>query len=136
MLLVCLGAPFGADGLSDPIWARGALAGPTGGSFIGFIAASYIMGRCAEAGHDRPRRVHRLVAWMLAAEAAIYACGLFWLPFGMAIKGGYNVSKVRAVALQLAEGSASAGSQLRLTEALVAPRLSRVVLSAIHPHVS
>lgn len=88
--LVCVGAPFGSSGLYEPVWARGALVGSTGGFFAGFIVASLVMARCTQAGHDRPRSVYRLLPWLLAAEVCIYACGLFWLPFGMAIRRGVS----------------------------------------------
>ncbi len=97
MVLVCLGAPFGAGGRVDPIWRLplgGAILGPTGGYLAGFLPASYIMGRCAEAGSDRPRSFYRMLPWMLAAEAAIYACGLFWLPFGLAISAGVSPAAI------------------------------------------
>lgn len=92
--LVCVGAPFGSSGVSDPVWARGAVVGPTGGFFVGFVAAAAIMARCTAAGHDRPRSAYRLAAWLLAAEVACYACGLFWLPFGMAIRRGVSPDAV------------------------------------------
>ena len=88
VLLVCLGAPFGAGGKVDPVWAKGAILSPTGGYLWGFILASHVMGRCAERGDDRARRVLWLALYMLAAEGAIYALGLLWLPFGLAIKAG------------------------------------------------
>jgi hypothetical protein len=31
---------------------------------------------------------------MFLAEGAMYACGLFWLPFGLAIKAGVSPSKI------------------------------------------
>ncbi len=86
VLLVCLGAPFGAGGKVDPVWLKGAVVGSSGGYLWGFILASWVMGRCAERGLDRARRVYWLALYMFAAEGAIYACGLFWLPFGLAIK--------------------------------------------------
>lgn len=93
--LVCLGAPFGAGGRALAVWNKGALAGPSGGYFVGFVAASYIMGVCAEKAHDRPtRRVWRLVAWMLAAEAAIYLCAVLVYPLGLANATGKPVSAV------------------------------------------
>ena len=94
VILVCLGAPFGAGGKVDPIWSKGAILAPTGGFLIGFIFATFIMGRCAEAGKDRPRRVLWFILYMLLAEGAMYACGLFWLPFGLAIKAGVSPSKI------------------------------------------
>ena len=94
VILVCLGAPFGAGGKFDPIWEKGAIIAPTGGYLFGFIFSTLIMGRCAERGHDRPRRVLWLILYMFLAEGAMYACGLFWLPFGLAIKAGVSPSKI------------------------------------------
>lgn len=92
--MVCLGAPFGSDGTSRAVWQRGALIGPTGGFFAGMVLASWVMGRCAQAGHDRPRATHRMLLWMVAAEAAIYTCGMFWFPLGLAIARNVSPSAV------------------------------------------
>jgi biotin transport system substrate-specific component len=94
VLLVCLGAPFGSNGKYDPVWEKGALVGANGGYFAGFILSSLIMGICSEKGHDRPRSSYFLVPWMLLAEGVTYACGLFWLPFGMAIARGVSPSAI------------------------------------------
>lgn len=94
VLLVNLGAPFGAGARVDPIWLRGASAGSTGGYFFGFLAATWLMGVCAEKGHDRARSMHRLAAWLFAAQAVIYVCGLFWLPFGLAIRRNVSPSVI------------------------------------------
>jgi len=94
VLLVCLGAPFGAGGRVDPVWQKGAIVGSSGGYLWGFILASYVMGRCSERGFDRARRVYWLTLYMFAAEGAIYACGLFWLPFGLAIKANVSPSAI------------------------------------------
>lgn len=67
--MVCVGAPFGAGGKALAIWQRGALIGSTGGYLAGFVAASYIMGVCAERADDRPSwRIWRMVLWMCLAE--------------------------------------------------------------------
>lgn len=94
VLLVNLGAPFGAGARVDPVWLRGASAGATGGYFFGFILASLMMGVCAESGHDRARSMHRLAAWLFSAQAVIYVCGLFWMPFGLAIRRGVSPSVI------------------------------------------
>jgi len=69
----------GAAGL--PVFAFGggaaALAGPTGGYLIGFMPAAYVAGSLAQKGWDR--RIGTTVLAMALANAAIYACGLFWL---------------------------------------------------------
>ncbi len=51
-----------------------ALAGPTGGYLIGFLAAAYITGLLAEKGWDR--RVGTTIVAMLLGNAVIYAFGL------------------------------------------------------------
>jgi biotin transporter BioY len=70
----------GAAGL--PVFAHGnsgfgALAGPTGGYLIGFVAAAYIVGWLAEKGWDR--RIATTVLAMVLGNIAIYAFGLLWL---------------------------------------------------------
>lgn len=69
----------GAAGL--PVFAYGggaaALLGPTGGYLMGFLPAAYITGSLAERGWDR--RFGTTVLAMVLGNAAIYACGLFWL---------------------------------------------------------
>jgi biotin transport system substrate-specific component len=94
--MVCVGAPFGADGLSKPVWNKGAIVSSSGGYFYGFIFASLIMGRAAERGHGRFtwRSAFWMTVWMLGAELAIYACGLFWMPFGLAIARNSSPSAV------------------------------------------
>ncbi len=75
--MVCVGAPFSASAKPDPMWNKGAIVGASGGYFVGFIAASFIMGVAAErgAGRGAPRSLARLVLWMFAAEGALYAFG-------------------------------------------------------------
>ena len=94
VILCCVGAPFGADGKYAPVWAKGAIVGASGGYFYGFVFASLIMARASSRGHDRPRSAYWLVAWMLAAELAIFACGLFWMPFGLAIVSNKSPSAI------------------------------------------
>jgi len=70
----------GAVGL--PVFAGGAagvarLAGPTGGYLAGFVLAALVLAWCVDRGLDR-RRGTALLA-MLAAEIAIYTCGVLWL---------------------------------------------------------
>lgn len=60
----------------------------------GFVFASLIMARCSSLGHDRLRSAYMLIPWLVAAELAIYACGLFWMPFGMAIRRGVSPSAI------------------------------------------
>ena len=94
LVLVCLGAPFSTSGTVDPVWEKGGILSSTGGFLWGFIAASYIMGRCTEKGHDRQRSMLRLILWMFLAEGVMYIFGLTWLPFGLAIKAGKSPSAI------------------------------------------
>lgn len=94
VVLVCVGAPFGSNGKFDPVWNKGALVGSSGGFFVGFVFASFIMGRCAERGGDRPRSAYWMLWYMLLSELAIYAWGLVWMPFGMAIVKGVSPSTI------------------------------------------
>lgn len=94
VLLVCVGAPFGAGqgalGRGTPVWANGGIVGSTGGYLVGFVFMTLIMGKGAERGAGRPswRSSALLIGWMLAAELALYAVGLFWLPFGVHFQFG------------------------------------------------
>ena len=99
VLMVCLGAPFQASslGIGKAMWDKGAIISSSGGFFWGFIAASAIMGRAVERGVGRGsswRSALWLVPYMVGAELAIYACGLFWLPFGMAIAKNVSPSAI------------------------------------------
>ena len=65
-----------------PVFAQGksgfvALAGPTGGYLVGFVAAAYLVGLLAERGWDR--RVWTTVLAMVLGNIVIYAFGLTWL---------------------------------------------------------
>ncbi len=53
------------------------LLGPTGGYLVGFAAAAAVCGYLARLGWDRRFLTASLM--MIAANAAIYACGLAWL---------------------------------------------------------
>ena len=94
--MVCVGAPFSSSKLVDPMWNKGAIVSSSGGYLVGFIFASYIMGMAAErgAGRGAPRSLLLLILWMFAAEGAIYALALFWLPFGMAIAKNVSPSAI------------------------------------------
>ena len=76
------------------MWGKGAIIGPSGGYFYGFIFGTMIMARASSRGQDRPRSAYWLIPWMLAAEVAIFACGLFWMPFGLAIAAGVPPSAI------------------------------------------
>jgi len=70
----------GAVGL--PVFAGGAfgaarLIGPTGGYLAGFVVAALVLAWCVDRGLDR--RIGTALLAMLAAEVAIYACGVLWL---------------------------------------------------------
>lgn len=79
----------GAIGL--PVFAGGAfgvarLIGPTAGYLAGFVLAALILAWCVDRGFDR--RVGTALLAMLAAEVAIYACGVIWLarfPLGVPV---------------------------------------------------
>jgi biotin transport system substrate-specific component len=71
------------EGLSGlPVFAQGkagvvALAGPTGGYLIGFVAAAYVVGLLAERGWDR--RPLTTAGAMIAGNVVLYSFGLTWL---------------------------------------------------------
>lgn len=79
----------GAIGL--PVFAGGAfglarLVGPTGGYLVGFVVAALLLAWCVDRGFDRQVRTALLA--MVAAEVAIYACGVIWLarfPLGVPV---------------------------------------------------
>lgn len=65
-----------------PVFAYGnsglkALAGPTGGYLVGFVAAAYVVGALAERGWDR--RVATTVLAMVLGNLSLYILGLAWL---------------------------------------------------------
>ncbi|MBI4200843.1 MAG: biotin transporter BioY [Chloroflexi bacterium] len=63
-----------------PVFASGgAWPGSSRGYLLGFVAAAFIVGYLCERGWGR--NPFKLVAAMLAGEAAIYAFGLWWLAF-------------------------------------------------------
>lgn len=118
VFMVCMGAPFqaasGGKGLA--VWDKGGVVSVSGGFFWGFIAAAVIMGRAMERGAGRGsswRSALWLVPHMVGAEAAIYACGLFWYPFGAAIRKG-----VAASATPVLGCSAAAGGEVSANKCL------------------
>ncbi len=62
----------GSDGL---VWSM-----PTGGYIVGFIVASWIVGKLAEKGWDRKPRI---LVVMILGNVAIYAFGLPWLMYDL-----------------------------------------------------
>jgi biotin transport system substrate-specific component len=86
VVMVTLGAPFGANGAASPVWLKGSLLGPTGGFLASFPVASYIMGVCSEKGQDRPRSFYYIIPYMILAEVVIYMFGMFWGIFGISIQ--------------------------------------------------
>ena len=118
--MVCLGAPFqaasGGKGLA--VWDKGGVVGVSGGFFWGFIAAALVMGRAMERGAGRGgswRSALWLVPHMLGAEAAIYACGLFWYPFGAAIRAGVAASATPVLGCSAARGGEVSASKCLYT---------------------
>jgi biotin transport system substrate-specific component len=83
-----MGLPILAGGMSGVA----AMAGPTGGYLVGFIASAYIAGWFIEKGMGR--HVITALMAMLAADLVIYVCGLAWL--------GVYVGYGQAIALGLA----------------------------------
>ncbi len=73
------GLPFFASGRSGVV----VLLGPTGGYLVGFIAASYIIGRLAERGWDR--KIWTTLLAMVFGNIAIYICGLIRLSYFVGI---------------------------------------------------
>lgn len=88
-------AYIGAGACGLPVfagWSGGIthLFGPTGGYLIGFVAASWLVGRLAEKGWDK-KAILSLLA-MIAGNVVIYAFGVAWLSvyvgFGNALMNG------------------------------------------------
>ncbi len=69
----------GALGL--PVFARGAglayMTGPTGGYLLGFLLATWLVGKLAEQGLDR--RWLTALGLFLLGDLVIFACGVVWL---------------------------------------------------------
>lgn len=70
------------EGLAGlPVFTNGiglvALAGPTGGYLIGFVAAAYITGLLAEMGWDR--KIVTTIAAMILGDSIILTFGFAWL---------------------------------------------------------
>jgi biotin transport system substrate-specific component len=90
----------GSAGL--PVFAHGktglgALAGPTGGYLVGFVAAACLVGALAERGLDR-RPVTTALA-MTAGNIAIYAFGLAWLFCWTRLSAGLPTKSILTVGL-------------------------------------
>ena len=62
------------------------MIGPTGGYLVGFVAATWIVGRLAERGADRT--VSRLFAAMLFADAVLFLLGFVWLAWFAGMPSG------------------------------------------------
>jgi biotin transport system substrate-specific component len=98
----------------------GAVSGPTGGYLLGFAAAAFVVGWCAERGWDRSGGI---IVPLLLGEVMIYAFGLSWLAFFVGprsvLQAGLlpfipgDAIKVAAVAVAL-PGGWSAAKRLRL----------------------
>ena len=68
-------------GTQAVVWSMG-----SGGYILGFIFASYVVGRLAENGWDRQSRVY--LSFFLGS-CVIYAFGLLWLSYMIASNSGY-----------------------------------------------
>ncbi len=68
-----VGLPVFAQGK----WGVAALAGPTGGYLVGFVAAAYVVGLLAERGWDHRPTTTALA--MIVGNIILYAFGLAWL---------------------------------------------------------
>ncbi len=72
-----------AEGLMGlPVFAQGkagvaAMAGPTGGYLVGFVAAAYAVGMLARMGWDR--RPITMALAMIVGDIILYCFGLAWL---------------------------------------------------------
>ncbi|MEI6405647.1 MAG: biotin transporter BioY [Actinomycetes bacterium] len=75
VVLAVAGAPVLAGGASG----MSSITGPTGGYIVGFVAASYVVGRIAERGATR--QVVATVSSYVAGTAVIYVLGVSWLSF-------------------------------------------------------
>jgi len=98
----------------------GVVSGATGGYMLGFAAAAFVVGWCAERGWDRSGGI---VVPLLLGEVLIYAFGLPWLAFFVGprfvLQSGLlpfipgDLVKIAAVTVVL-PGSWSAAKRLRL----------------------
>ena len=75
VVLAVAGAPVLAGGASG----MSSITGPTGGYIVGFVAASYVVGRIAERGATR--QVVATVSSYVAGTAVIYVLGVSWLSY-------------------------------------------------------
>lgn len=78
----------GAIGL--PVYTGGGggwehLSGPTGGYLLGFIAASFVVGRLAEQRQDRT--VATAIPAFLTGTVVVYAFGVAWLAWSLGVDG-------------------------------------------------
>jgi biotin transport system substrate-specific component len=96
------GAPVFHNGLGG----LAMLAGPTAGYLFGFVPAAFLMGLVSRRGGDSVdgvvgalRRLGRLAAGAVLAEAAIYAFGLPWLAVWLVVAGGRGAEATFSVGL-------------------------------------
>ncbi len=75
VVLAVAGAPVLAGGATG----MKSITGPTGGYIIGFVAASYVVGRIAE--RWATRKVVTTVVAYVAGTAVVYALGVSWLSY-------------------------------------------------------
>lgn len=109
-------------GLALPVYAEAAsgfrvIAGANGGYLIGFVLATWIIGRTAERGFDR-RPIPAFIGFCLG-QLAVFAIGVPWLKlatgigWGVAIHEGFLVFIVGGL-VKAAVGAATVPSAWRL----------------------
>ncbi len=86
VLLAVAGVPVLAGGASG----AQTVVGATGGYLVGFVAASYVVGRIAQRGATHT--VRSTVAAYVAGSAVIYTFGVLWLAHYMGISLGAAIS--------------------------------------------
>jgi biotin transport system substrate-specific component len=88
-----MGLPVFSHGKAGPA----ALAGPTGGYLIGFVAAAYLVGALAERGWDRRATTTALA--IIAGNIVLYGFGLAWLFCLTHLFGSFSTTNILAVGL-------------------------------------
>jgi biotin transport system substrate-specific component len=92
------------------------MLGPTGGYLLGFLAATYLMGRLAQRGWDRT--VVLCLAAMTLGHLVILACGVAWLAVSLGWQRAISVGLAPFVVATIVK-TALAGLTLPLAWRLV-----------------